>query len=418
MIYSGKKLLILGGSLTEIFIIERARKMGIYTIVSDQYTDRTICPAKNFADEAWGISWKDIDTLYTKCIENDVDGVLAGFSEFRVDSMIRLCKRLKTPTYITSEQLFKTSDKTEFKHLCEQYSVPTVPTYDKDSEAIEFPVIVKPVDRGGSIGISVVYNIEEYKEAIDTALSLSPSGKVIVEKYMGDSMKFDVYYIIQHGEPILFTSNDTEMCPRMKGQEILQAGWVFPSKYQENYIQKVDTPVKNMLKGLGINNGYITISGFVDEKENMYIFETGFRLSGDFSFKFTERFLNFNYIDQLIEQAIYGDITPITNLEKLSNNESYMLVVNYFANNGIINSVSGEEEIHKDSTLELVNYINSKEFDSHGGLLRKAAMLYCYGNSKASLNKKYREIFNTYDVTNPDGESLVYYRPIMSHLLK
>lgn len=53
MIYSGEKLLILGGSLTEMFIIEEARKMVVYTTMPDQYKDCTIHLAKNFADKVW-----------------------------------------------------------------------------------------------------------------------------------------------------------------------------------------------------------------------------------------------------------------------------------------------------------------------------------------------------------------------------
>lgn len=148
--YKQKKILILGASYTEIFIVERARKMGIYTIVTDHYTDRDISPAKKCADEGWDISWTDIDELYLQCKACGVDGVLAGFSEFRVDSMIKLCRRLNLPTYINEEQLLKTSDKTEFKKLCLEYSIPVVPAYDCNSENIIFPVIVKPVDRGAA----------------------------------------------------------------------------------------------------------------------------------------------------------------------------------------------------------------------------------------------------------------------------
>lgn len=60
---TGKKLLILGATAGEISLVKRAQKYGIYVIVTDNHTDYTLAPAKNVADEAWDISWSDIDTL-------------------------------------------------------------------------------------------------------------------------------------------------------------------------------------------------------------------------------------------------------------------------------------------------------------------------------------------------------------------
>ena len=57
----GKKLLILVGGINLITLVQRAKELGIYTIVTDYYdTDRS--PAKLVADEYWDISWDDIDT--------------------------------------------------------------------------------------------------------------------------------------------------------------------------------------------------------------------------------------------------------------------------------------------------------------------------------------------------------------------
>ena len=39
------KLLILGGNPTEIEIVERAKKLGLYTIVTDNHTDWKLSPA-------------------------------------------------------------------------------------------------------------------------------------------------------------------------------------------------------------------------------------------------------------------------------------------------------------------------------------------------------------------------------------
>ena len=115
------KLLILGGNPTEIEIVERAKKLGLYTIVTDNHTDWKLSPAKQLADEGWNISWSDVDTLAKKCQEENVNGVIAGFSEFRVDNMIQLCERLHFPCSLTMHQLDVTRDKLLFKETCRKY---------------------------------------------------------------------------------------------------------------------------------------------------------------------------------------------------------------------------------------------------------------------------------------------------------
>ena len=109
----GKKLLILAGSCHEVDLVRRAKELGIYTIVTDYY-DLETSPAKKIADEYWNISWSDIDSLEKKCIQEKVDGVTAGYSEFTVENLIHLCQRLGLPCYCTMDQLDVTRDKIRF----------------------------------------------------------------------------------------------------------------------------------------------------------------------------------------------------------------------------------------------------------------------------------------------------------------
>ena len=106
-----KKLLILGATAGEIALIKRAQAQGIYVIATDNHMDYSLAPAKRIANEAWDISWSDLDELEKRCRAERINGVLAGYSEFRVDNMMQLCKRLGLPCYINQEQLDITRDK-------------------------------------------------------------------------------------------------------------------------------------------------------------------------------------------------------------------------------------------------------------------------------------------------------------------
>ena len=69
----GKKLLIMGANPETVSLIKKAKKMGIYTIVTDNNPDAY---AKKFADQAENVNAVDVDGLVQLAKYNQVDGVL------------------------------------------------------------------------------------------------------------------------------------------------------------------------------------------------------------------------------------------------------------------------------------------------------------------------------------------------------
>ena len=406
-----RKILILGATVNEGIIVKRVQELGFYAIVTDYNTDWTKSPAKELANESWNISWSDIDSLVDKCKESRVAGVLAGFSEFRIENQIKLCERLNLPCNITIEQLAITRDKVLFKELCVNNGVPIVPAYDKKCTNITFPAIVKPVDRAGSIGIKVVYTKDELAQAVVEAEQASPTGNVIIEKYMVDCVKFDVYYLIINGDIHLIATNDTFMCPIQKGHEIMQSAWLFPSKYERFYVEKVDENVRAMLKNIGIKDGYITISAFVDSKYNFYIFESGFRLSGELSFKYVEKIYEQNYLDFFIYYSTGEDVNHYVSDFKLKQRKLFLLAINFYGKNGHVSRKLGLEKIDGMKDVDFIDYLlNDVQIVNNSSLLRKIAMCFIYDSSLDALLNKSLNVVKTYDVLDAFNKSLNYYK--------
>lgn len=344
------KILVLGATFNEISIVERIQEMGMYAIVTDYHTDWHDSPAKYVADEAWNISWSDIPALKNKCIECGVKGVLAGYSEFRVSSMIDLCEALHLPCYINRQQLEITRDKLKFKTFCRQFNIPVVPDYSPDDEIV-FPVIIKPTDRAGGIGINVAYNAEEYTRYLDYALSLSPSKTVIVEEFISDGMKFDSAYYIENGKSHLIETCDTVMLHREKGSETVQNAWTYPSKHEKEYIEKVDSAVRRMLDSLDMPCGVANISFFY-RNGIFYIFETGFRLGGGHSFDYQRASGGVDYLEKMLEYAVSGRCID-TKIE-LPDDRGYALTYNVYVESsfsGKIEEIKGLDTVREQSGL-------------------------------------------------------------------
>ena len=187
--FEGKKLLILGGNPETSALVKIANEMGVKTIVaSGRHTD----DAKKYCWKASDIDGMDVPGLIALAQEEKVDGVLVGVADILVPSYCKVCDALNLPCYATQRIVDVFSYKDVFKATCESYGIHGIPEYylsaemkPEDVAKIKFPVVVKPVDNGGGVGISVVYNESELKAAVDLALESSHSKRFIVERYMG-----------------------------------------------------------------------------------------------------------------------------------------------------------------------------------------------------------------------------------------
>lgn len=409
-----KKLLVLSGGYLCVPVVERAKELGMHVIVTDYYEDWANSPAKLVADEAWNVSWNDIDTLKTLCLENKVDAVITGFSEFAVKAMIDLCGALDLPCYVNDRQLDITADKKLFKKTCQEYGLPTVPEYKFLEDALkakEYPYIVKPVDRAGTIGIKVAYTEDELKANFDYAMELSPSKNVIIEKYMADCNKVDLYYMVNSGHIKLLSPSDSLMCEKYGHEKIVQNGWMQPTKHFDAITPEVEAKIYDFIRGIGVENGYMFISTFVDENNNIYIFECGYRLCGGVTFLYSALNHNYNYLDHFLEYAVYGecDLDNFEAIDARSQKHTSVSINFYVEADNVIDKIEGIEEVSKmPEAIGCFKCVPEGTVGTNeGALLTKAAMVILYLEDGADVKAAVQKVYDTIKITNEKGENII-----------
>lgn len=404
-----KKLLILGATSNETTLVKRAQDMGLYVIVTDYHEDWSMSPAKKIANEAWNISWADIDVLEKKCIERKIDGITAGYSEFRVENLIKLCQRLNLPCYISEEQLEITRDKKKFKKKCKENGIPTVKEYYNVNEVDEFPVIVKPVDRAGSIGISIANNVSELHRAFQYAMENSVSKEVIIERYM-QQKKIDVYYAVEDEEITLISSCDTIQASNNGLEKVCQSAWLYPMAEIDSYLKKIDSNARKMIHNMGIKYGCIFFSGFVNQKKDFVFFECGFRLEGAHQYNYTELRGPYNYLDLFIIHAMTGK-TELLNHNSI-NNKLKCAVINIYVNEGIIGKIEGQEEIEKlkDCTLVLTHGKEGEFCSSDRAILTKIMNINYTNEDSEELARDIEFGYKKIHVLDENGFDMIFDR--------
>lgn len=301
------KLLILGAYRTEIEIIEAARKKGLYTIVTDSHDNWDDAPAKKVADEAWNISWSDIESLKLKCIEEGVGGVMAGFSEKRVICAKKLCSEIGLHFYAESANLDVITDKFLFKKACKEAEVP-VPCEYSYGNSIKYPVIVKPADNGGSRGITVCYTEEELHGAYKLAMSFSDSKEVIIEEYIVADETMS-YFVVSDGECHISAMCDRYMYYFGNGITQLPIGYMYPSSHLESLMSKDNvTRFEKLISNLDIKNGLIAFQSFA-RGNDLIPFDPTYRLDGTMTYHVTEAVNNVNVLSMLIDYSMMGTMS-------------------------------------------------------------------------------------------------------------
>ncbi len=412
-ILQGKKLLILAGSPHLVTLVERAKELGIYTIVTDYYDVQT-SPAKQTADEYWNISWSDLDTLERKCREEGISGITTGYSESPVECCIKLCDRLNLPCYCNDNQLALTRDKMLFKSECRRSGVPVVNEYPSPENVTSFPVIVKPVDRAGSIGVSVATDTDSLRKAYEYAMEKSYCKSVIIEDFISNGFKFDVTYAVCNGKPILLSDCDTVNADDNGFERVVQSGWLFPSRYHKNFMEKANAPLCRLINNLQIKDGYIFFSGFAIEHGtdvDFVFFETGFRLSGGHMYRYMIKRGIVNILDLFIIHALTGS-TDLLEWHEETNPGLKCSMINYYSTGGTVSGFCGLDDIKQmeDCNFLLQTGRVGEKCDANRAILSKMTMVHFCNHSAEKLAEDVSYANSVYSIKNEDGTDMVYDR--------
>lgn len=416
----GKRLLILGATADECQILRAAKELGVYTITTDNHEDWDDAPAKKFSDEAWNISWADIPALEAKARERLVDGVLAGFSEFRTNCAIKLSQKLGTPFYISDEeQLAITRDKLLFKSICRKYGVPVAKDYclsgkvtQEELDAIEYPVIVKPTDNAGSRGIRFCKNKDGLNDCINYALSYSESKRVVVEEVLCGH-EIVAYYTIADGEPAFSSIFDKYERKEREGFNALMDAYLYPSNQLCKFQREYDANVRNLLKNMGLKNGVVSLQGFAQPDGSLVFFELGFRLGGTNSFNYTEYFNGVSHLKMLISYSLTGNMHP----EELKKEDAtfksqYGCTFTLLAKDGKIGYMTGKEDIDKLPNILYSTFYHKigKLIENDGSQLSKVYRAYIVGKSLKEIRDVIQKIQNTIVVKDVGGQNMLFDR--------
>lgn len=300
-----KKLLILGSSFTSVEIVQTARRRGWYTIVTDNLPPQDSA-AKKAADDYWMISTADIEQLEDKCRAVGIDAIFSGVSEFNLDRVRILCRKLGLPCYAEESAWTFARNKRLFKDKCIEKGIPVAEEYklpdadDEDSwKQIKFPVVVKPVDGAGNAGLSICNNKQELTEGYKKASAYN-NGEVIIERYVTGRESWNFYAIADNVPRHIYSARDFVQpgCPTFL--------YSFASTVVgdiEDYREQIDSSCTELFKEIGCRDGVAWIQCMRDKDGKYYALEMAHRMSADVCGALLEKVTGFNIVNWMLDTA-------------------------------------------------------------------------------------------------------------------
>lgn len=341
-----KKLLILGGFAQICDIIQDAVDDGYHVIVTDNVVDS---PGKKIASEHAMVSITDVDGLIKLCRDRNVDAIMNYCIHSGQKPYQKVCEALGLLCYGNARQFDVLSDKLLFKNVCDQHQVDVVQALPTSLEDLlelpeeDFPLVIKPADGRASKGVTVCHTKNELEGALEVAKLHSANENILAERYM-TGPEVAVKYFVVDGN-IYLTSMSDIYTYYLDKQRVYIWSQTFPSKSYDLFLREADEKLRGFIRSLGIMNGPLSFSGFVDEEKFRFI-DPSFRMGGAQDWLIVEKITGINISKSMTRFALTGSMghpDDYVGLDKRIDEKASAMLY-FLVREGIISEIHGVHE--------------------------------------------------------------------------
>lgn len=275
-----KTLAVIGASYLQRPLVEKAKEMGL-RVICFAWADGAVCA--DVADKFYPISIVEREKILEVCQGESINGICTIASDVAAPTVAYVAQEMHL-----NGNNYQAAVKANNKYLMRQAFADAkikCPRFTRitdsgktDFSNWRFPLIVKPCDRSGSLGVSLVKDSQELQIGLDKALSLSFKHEAIVEEFI-EGREISVEFISFRGAhyPLAITDKVTTEAPHFVELEHHEPAGLTPKQYDIIY-----ATTNKALDSLGITEGASHTEYRIDADGNIYIIELGARMGGDF----------------------------------------------------------------------------------------------------------------------------------------
>lgn len=275
-----KKLAIIGANEAINKLILKAKSLNYETHV---FAWKCGDPGEITADFFYPVSIDKKEEIGEMCKQIGIDGVVSVTSDFAVNTVNYVAR---------TNGLVGNSERTDLlarnKYMMRKalqdagLFVPRFFKVDrgfdvKDIEEYSYPLIVKPVDRWSSKGVTRINSGADFGTAVEYAMQESLNQEAIVEEFMeGEEYSCECICYDYHYDVLAFTQKLTTGFPHY-----VETGHIQPADLEEEKKQYISEKIFIALKALDIRYGAAHAEFKIMPNGEIGIIEIGARMGGD-----------------------------------------------------------------------------------------------------------------------------------------
>lgn len=295
-----KSVLIFGVGPLQLSIIDRAKRMGLFTVGIDPVADAA---CRDAVDAFEVVGGQDYEGTCAAVEKYGINAIVTVATDKPLVMMARIAEKYGFPFYSVETAQWST-DKFQMKRRFELGGVPHAQgrliSKIEEAKGLVFPVIVKPRDNSGSRGVKLCRNQEELKASIAEALENSKLDSVLVEEFIeGPEYSIESLHYDGKSEVIQFTEKKTTEFPYN-----VELGHKQPANLTEEQRNNIREIVTKIGEALNFENCPSHTELKINDR-GIFVIETSPRLGGDYiTSTLTPLSTGINLEDQLLHIAL------------------------------------------------------------------------------------------------------------------
>lgn len=281
-----KKIAIIGASYLQLPLVKKAKKMGL-EVHCFAWAEGAVC--KDLADYFYPISIIEKEEILEICQQVGIDGICTIASDVAAPTVAYVANKMNLVGN-DFDAAVKANNKYQMREAFKEAGVPC-PKYMMVSQEIihteeirevlkslKYPIIVKPSDRSGSLGVTKVEDQDALYPAIELAIEKSFKHQAMVEEFI-EGREISVEFISYNGihYPLQITDKVTTGAPHFVELEHHQ-----PSTLSDQMFSTIYAITNSALNALGLTNGASHSEYKITSDGRIAIMEIGGRMGGDF----------------------------------------------------------------------------------------------------------------------------------------
>jgi len=311
-------LAIIGASYLQLPLVLKAKELGLHTLCF-AWEDGAVC--KGYADHFYPVSVLEKEQIAEICRREQISGVTTIATDIAVPTVAYVANQLglvgnsEHSAYISTNKYAMREALAEAGVNCPQFvRVRSVQDALQASVQMHFPLIIKPCDRSGSMGVCKLNDQAELVQAVPEALACSFCKEAVLEEFIEDAREISIegisfarkYYVLA------VTDKVTTGAPHY-----VELGHHQPSNLPQSLIDEAIRQVELGIKALGIEYGASHPELMITPDGRVYITEIGARMGGDFiGSDLVQLSTGYDFLRGTIEVALGQFQPPLRSLNK------------------------------------------------------------------------------------------------------